>query len=234
MRWADLDSLNHVNNVVYLDYAAESRAALVNDGLLSESAVIAGISVTYHRPLELGRLPVTVASSIDGATLMQQICIDAHGSRTVFAELVTRMGELEPAALHNDVVQLPMSLRRSDLDASGDVTPTKLFELFQEARVLSIATRLNALRPGSFVVGTSEVRLHRSICWRLEPCVAGMWISRVGRASFDIGVQLSDESGVLASARTVAVGFDPQTQRSRPFEERELAQLNQLLNESAM
>ena len=32
MRWADLDSLNHVNNVVYLDYAAESRAILVEDG----------------------------------------------------------------------------------------------------------------------------------------------------------------------------------------------------------
>lgn len=34
MRWADLDSLNHVNNVVYLDYAAESRAILIEDGVV--------------------------------------------------------------------------------------------------------------------------------------------------------------------------------------------------------
>ena len=35
MRWADLDSLNHVNNVVYVDYAAESaRAAWSMTGLI--------------------------------------------------------------------------------------------------------------------------------------------------------------------------------------------------------
>ena len=26
MRWADIDQLNHVNNVVYVDYAMEARA----------------------------------------------------------------------------------------------------------------------------------------------------------------------------------------------------------------
>lgn len=225
MRWADLDSLNHVNNVVYLGYAAESRARLVDDGLLSESARIGTMSVRFLRPMRLGREPVVVASELDGDTLTQQICLDADDSRTVFAEVVTRHGEPEESVLHRDVHVLPAALRRSDLDASGEVTPTKVFELFQEARVLSVASRMDALRSGSFVVGTSEVTLHRPIRWRPEPCTAGVWVSRVGRASFEIGAQLSDETGVLASSRSVLVGFDPQTQRSRPFEDEQRAQL---------
>lgn len=229
MRWADLDSLNHVNNVVYLSYAAESREVLVEEGLLNGSARIAGITVTFQRPLALGRAPVTVVSTVDGATLTQQICVDSGSSRKVFAEVVTRHGEPEPAEPHSDVATLPAALRRSDLDAAGEVTPTKIFELFQESRVLSIRTQLDAFAPGSFVVGTSDVTLHRPIRWRPEPCVAGVWISRVGRASFDIGAELSDAAGVLATSRTVLVGFDPQTQRSRPFGEQERAQLDSLL-----
>lgn len=228
MRWADLDSLNHVNNVVYLDYAAESRAALIEDGLLDASAQVCGMSATYLRPLSLGRAPVVVASRVEGDILTQQIRLD-DGSTTVFAEVVTRHGERAQAEPHGVVHSLSAPLRRGDLDASGDVTASKIFELFQETRVLSVAMRLDSFRPGSFVVGTSDVTLHRPIRWRPEPCVAGVWVTRVGRASFEIASELSDETGVLASSRTVLVGFDPETQRSRAFDEDQRAQLADLM-----
>lgn len=229
MRWADLDSLNHVNNVVYLNYAAESRARMVDDGLVGEATPVSGMTVRFVRPLPLGRRPVVVVSDVDGDTLTQQICVDEGDDRTVFAEVVTRHGEPQPTELREDVHVLPSALRRSDLDASGEVTATKVFELFQEARVFSIATRLDAFKPGSFVVGTADVTFHRPIRWRPEPCVAGVWVSRVGGASFDIGTQLSDDTGVLATSRTVLVGFDPTTQRSKPFDEPQRAQLEALM-----
>lgn len=229
MRWADLDMLNHVNNVVFLGYAAESRARLLDDGLLSESAQVGRMTVKFLRPMRLGQSPVVVASRVDGDTLTQQICLERDGSRTVYAEVISCHGAAEPAPSHGDVHTLPAALRRSDLDASGHVTATKIFELFQEARVLSVATRLGSLGAGSFVVGTSEVTLHRPIRWRPEPCVAGVWVTRVGRASFEIGSELSDETGVLASSRTVLVGFDPETQRSRAFDEHQREQLAELI-----
>lgn len=227
MRWADLDSLNHVNNVVYLSYAAEARARMVEDGLLDAELTVAGITVKFVRPLSFGRAPVIVASQIEGDTLKQEICVEVDGERAVFAEVVSRHGEPEQAERREDVDVFAMALRRSDAEASGDVTSTKIFELFQESRILSIATRMDAMGPGSFVVGTADVTVHRPIRWRAEPCAAGVWISRVGRASFEIGAQLSDETGVLASSRTVLVGFDPVTQRSKPFNDRQRAQLEQ-------
>ena len=50
MRWADLDQLNHVNNVVYVDYAMEARAQLVDDGHLDAGLPIRHVRVDFMRP----------------------------------------------------------------------------------------------------------------------------------------------------------------------------------------
>lgn len=229
MRWADLDILNHVNNVVYLDYAAESRAALVDDGVLDGSAGISDMTVVFRRPLALSSAPVLVESTIDAGTLTQRICGDRDDERVVWAEVVTGFGEPTSAAVRDDVDALPMRVRRSDLDGAGEVVPTKVFELFQECRVLSVARQLGAMRPGSFVVGTSRVAFHAPVRWSPEPLRAHAWISRVGRGSFEMRSDLTDGVTAFASSTTTLVGFDPGTQRSRPFADDERAQLTSLL-----
>ncbi|KAA1378328.1 thioesterase family protein [Aeromicrobium fastidiosum] len=230
MRWADLDSLNHVNNVVYLDYAAEARAILVDDGVIAADDTISTVSIRFVRPLLLGSRDVVVRSELTDGVLTQQITAD--GVAPVFAVVTV---EYVDADLPSRVVPggelpvLPVRVRRSDLDAAGAVRPAKLFELLQEVRVLNISRRLDTIAAGSVVVGTASVTHVRPITWRAEPYEATVWVSRVGRGSFDLHCQISDGATLLADSSTAMVGFDPHTQSSRPLGEAERAQLEALV-----
>jgi acyl-CoA thioester hydrolase len=67
MRWADLDMLGHVNNVVYADYLQEARVDMLRvharsprtDGL-AEGVLVASHQVTYLEPLLFDHQPVYV------------------------------------------------------------------------------------------------------------------------------------------------------------------------------
>ena len=67
MRWADLDMLGHVNNVVYVDYLQEARVDMLRvharsprtDGL-AEGVLVASHQVSYVEPLIFDRTPVFV------------------------------------------------------------------------------------------------------------------------------------------------------------------------------
>jgi acyl-CoA thioester hydrolase len=66
MRWADLDLLGHVNNVVYVDYLQEARVDLLRThrptltSELAEAAVVVRNEVTYLAPLTFRFEPVAV------------------------------------------------------------------------------------------------------------------------------------------------------------------------------
>jgi acyl-CoA thioester hydrolase len=69
LRWADMDSLGHVNNVVYVDYLQEARVdmlrvhAPVKGGEeLAEGVVVVRHEVEYLRPLVFRPEPVRVES----------------------------------------------------------------------------------------------------------------------------------------------------------------------------
>ncbi len=226
MRWADLDVLNHVNNVVYLDYAAESRALLVEDGLLDERPT-RRIVVEFLRPLLLSRHPVHLTSEIADDELVQEIR-PAPGS-SPFARVVTTFGTPEPmgpAPSHADT--LPCRLRRSDLGPDGLVTGVKVFELLQEARILLIASRLKALSAGRFVVGRVDVTYGAGMPWRREPYEIASWVSRLGTSSAVIEAEIIDEGTVHAKASAVLIGFDLETQRSRRYTDEERAAFESL------
>lgn len=66
MRWADLDLLGHVNNVVYVDYLQEARVDLMRAVLpprrddLTEGVVVVRHEVTYLSPLMFRFRPVLI------------------------------------------------------------------------------------------------------------------------------------------------------------------------------
>jgi acyl-CoA thioester hydrolase len=69
MRWADLDLLGHVNNVVYVDYLQEARVDMLRThgpaaqtGDLAEGVVVVRHEVSYLSPLNFGFRPVTIES----------------------------------------------------------------------------------------------------------------------------------------------------------------------------
>lgn len=223
MRWADLDSLNHVNNVVYLDYAAESRAMLVDDGLVRADEQVSRIAIDFLRPLLLSPRPVQVWSTREGDDLTQEI--RSTGSAAVFARVVTTLGARSEVKRHPATEEaLPSRVRRSDLDPTGSVSTTKMFELFQEARILFVAGRLTSMSPGRFVVGRVDVSFGEPMLWRAEPYAAQNRISRIGDSSVTIESQLTADDVVLAQCNTVMVGFDLEAQTSRRLSDEEKAE----------
>ncbi|WP_296602809.1 thioesterase family protein [Nocardioides sp.] len=69
LRWADLDLLGHVNNVVYVDYLQEARVDMLrthgpaaHTGELAEGVVVVRHEASYLAPLAFGFEPVTIES----------------------------------------------------------------------------------------------------------------------------------------------------------------------------
>jgi len=69
LRWADMDSLGHVNNVVYVDYLQEARVDMLRVHApaqggeeLAEGVVVVRHEVEYVRPLVFRPEPVRVES----------------------------------------------------------------------------------------------------------------------------------------------------------------------------
>jgi acyl-CoA thioester hydrolase len=231
LRWADLDQLNHVNNVVMQEYAAEARAMLADDGVLDAGASVAATTVTFLRPLLLSRRPVEVTSSLDGEVLTQEIAVRDGDERTVHARVVTTYGPpLVGAPVGSDDAEtFDVRVRRSDLGADGVVTPVKIAEFFQEGRILHVSTSLATWKPGAFVIGTTEVAYARPVRWRREPYGIRAWFDAIGSASVTMRAELVDGDALLATARTVLVGFDPVAQTSRRFDDVERAAVTALL-----
>jgi acyl-CoA thioester hydrolase len=113
----------------------------------------------------------------------------------------------------------PLRVRWSDVDAYRHVNNVKYVEYFQEAR-LRYMMRLHQDGDtfGEMVVARTDVDYRRPILFRPEPYDVHSWIGHVGRTSFVVAAEIRDPViGVLATSRSVLVGFDRQTQRSAPL-----------------
>jgi acyl-CoA thioester hydrolase len=108
LRWADLDSLGHINNVVYVDYLQEARVSLMRtmlddernersrrDGSGGEAVVVVRHEVTYLAPLSFRFHPVLVEcwiTDVRAATFtMAYEVFHEHedGTRTVYLRATT-------------------------------------------------------------------------------------------------------------------------------------------------
>lgn len=232
MRWADLDILNHVTNVVYVDYALEAQAVLRRDGHLAEGLPVRDVTVTYHRPTPLSSRPLLLRSSLSGDVLDQEVCTTAGDADPVLqARIVTTHGEPVSAQLPPfDDDSLPSRVRAGDVDATGAVSASGLVRLAQEARIRHFSSRMDRGRLGQFVLGTISLQPIGPVTWRTEPYDAHSWITRVGRGSFTIDTALLSGQEPLFTSQTVLVGFDADRQVSRPFTDDEREHLEAQLH----
>ncbi|MGI8613558.1 MAG: acyl-CoA thioesterase [Nocardioidaceae bacterium] len=100
VRWSDIDSYGHVNNVKYVEYYQEARIALLGelghgspDQDVSDSHVVARIDVSYARPVEFRPEPVEVRTWVgrvgrSSYELVAAVCDDATVYSTSRAVLV--------------------------------------------------------------------------------------------------------------------------------------------------
>jgi acyl-CoA thioester hydrolase len=99
MRWADLDQLGHVNNVVYVDYLQEARVDMLRahgrgPRALAEGLVVVRHEVTYLKPLNYDFRPVSIecwVTDIKAATftMAYEVFHDVDGERVVYLRATT-------------------------------------------------------------------------------------------------------------------------------------------------
>jgi len=102
MRWADMDLLGHINNVVYVDYLQEARVDMLrthspeaHSGMLTEGTVVVRHEVTYAAPLRFGFRPVSIeawVTQIRAASFTVAYEVfheDADGARQVYLRAKT-------------------------------------------------------------------------------------------------------------------------------------------------
>ncbi|MEY5145525.1 MAG: hypothetical protein RL745_894 [Actinomycetota bacterium] len=123
------------------------------------------------------------------------------------------------------VHRFQVQIRWDDLDLFGHVNNVQYHSYLQEARVDLLFEQARArglVGPGSMSDGI--VVAHQSmdhlvpIEYPCAPVVVESVVTRIGGASFTLGIRIldsDDESKVYATATTVLVPFDKQTHRSR-------------------
>jgi acyl-CoA thioester hydrolase len=101
MRWADMDQLGHINNVVYVDYLQEARVDMLrthgpaaSTGELAEGVVVVRHEVTYVSPLHFGFRPVSIESWVTeirraSFTIAYEIFHDEPDGRRVYVRAKT-------------------------------------------------------------------------------------------------------------------------------------------------
>lgn len=223
LRWADIDVLNHVNNVLFLDYAMEAQRRLVADGELAAQTLRfpVGVNLEYHRPLLLAAGRVDVSNDVGAGELIQQI----KDGTDVFATVTTcRADTCAPqptgAAVHH------VTPRFSDTGAGNAVSTVKIFEYMQEARIAYATSIAPQWAAGGFVVANVRMTCYVPVARRSTSYEVRAAISRVGNSSFTVDTHLVDDRNgnrpaVLACASSVLVGFDMDSQTSRPFTDTE-------------
>jgi acyl-CoA thioester hydrolase len=108
VRWSDLDSYGHANNVKYYDYIQEARVALMAQALRwlerdSPSAddvwVVVRQDLDYRRPLDFRVEPYrvnTVVTSVGNRSIRLAAQIDDPATGAVFAQARTILVGRQP------------------------------------------------------------------------------------------------------------------------------------------
>jgi acyl-CoA thioester hydrolase len=120
--------------------------------------------------------------------------------------------------MSSDVVTVSLQLRWGDMDGNNHVNNVMITRLFEESRVRA-SHRLLAQEPsgsdgrdlleGGLVVVRQEVEYLATMPYSEEDVTCAVWLSRVGRTSFDFSARLVGVDGTAyAQAETTLVRVD--------------------------
>lgn len=215
-----MDLLGHVNNVTYLDYVAQARAAFLAD-LRTGPGRVAAHRIDFAAPLVFGRRPALVdtwVADVDGGTLTLAhevrdetpdgsvthlraetvVALDQEPDHTLRARLEDHRAEGHPWREVRGVRRpgrhhLPLEVRGSDVGADGLVRDDAVVEFFQESRILYFMDLHERGQDwGRVVVARTDVALAGPVRPRAAAYDVQAWVAHVGEKSFTVRSELRD------------------------------------------
>ena len=116
-------------------------------------------------------------------------------------------------------MEVDLSVRYRDIDAVGHVNNAVYVSFLEQARVeyLDAVLDITELQPG-FLVASVTVDYERPILLD-EEVVVSLGVTDIGTASVEMGYEVRADGEVAATASSVIVAVDPETESSRPVPE---------------
>jgi len=116
-------------------------------------------------------------------------------------------------------MEVDLSVRYRDIDAVGHVNNAVYVSFLEQARVeyLDAVLDITELQPG-FLVASVTVDYERPILLD-EEVVVSLGVTDIGTASVEMGYEVRADGEVAATASSVIVAVDPETETSRPVPE---------------
>ena len=221
VRWTDMDVLEHVNNVQYIEFADNARYQF--EPLLPEARTpdVSLCEIDFLTALESRTDPVHVVSAVIEGELYQEIRSVHGGAMVTHARVRSVIGEFMPIPVDETAGHRYEHWTRRTDTRDGILTNTALFGIFQEARILALDRGPAPMPHERTVVARNTVRVARPVRARAEPYVVRTHLQRLGRASLHLILQVCDDETVLVEGQAVMVGFDTRIGRSRPWTETE-------------
>lgn len=135
----------------------------------------------------------------------------------------------DPLDVHPVRHELPLHVRRSDMDAIRHVNNVVYVAYAEDARAELFAgyPELAALAEHS-AVARHRVQYVRPLLFGNEPVRITSWVSRVGESAVTVHHEVADAAHVYCRITSVVVPFDAASQRSRPLTPAEHAVLTGL------
>lgn len=127
-------------------------------------------------------------------------------------------------------------VRWSDMDAYGHVNNARFLTYLEEARIDLLFTRATTEGAGGLARGAlvrhQEIDYLRPVAFG-DPLRIGVWVSRIGGASFAVSYRVSVGATPVATARTTLVRYDLEAEQVRRLDPAERAFLSTHLRESS-
>lgn len=213
LRWADLDSMRHVNNVRFLDIAIAAEVSADPSTGRSAPFTPRHVVVDYARPVTNVHQSLVVQNHAHAAIAEQRI-YEAHGSHLELCATVTTaaLPTAEPDPSGAWPFQTTIALRDSDVGRDGHVGRAACFELAQEARIGLLRDLLDSGAGGDFVIAHVELDLVSPLTGDTASHPVACAVTHIGQRSLVVATSVG--YGAIR-ARAVNVAFDAAAGTSR-------------------
>ena len=218
VRWADLDVMNHVNNVRFIELAEHSAAVLTRAGLWQAPPAPFSLQATYLAPVSRTGQSLTVQSRLEGQTLTQDILQDHEsGALATCMQLIVTAAARPPSegtSVGPWPFQCNLASRPADTANDGFFSVSGYFGYAQEARIQLFAELMDSPGTHDFVIAHVSLEVRAPLTWQAGPHTVRSRIVRLGRSSVQVEAEIGEAEVI---ARTVVVAYDAVSQEPQPL-----------------